>query len=298
MLSVVDAFPPAAVCSTELLGRQTIALQVARAAIISLHDELILDPKPGLVTPTSNGSHGDMTAATFMRSLFALRHYFERIALAGIDHANFAELRMLGINAERTMMAATGGINTHRGAIFALGMLCAATGAARMQQTDCETVTTDTLRRTLLQHWGGALRSHVFASSGASYGRHVSAIHAARGARGQAAAGFPAVFDIGLPRLHATLAAGGDWASACVDTLFALMAEVSDTNVVHRGGPQGAGLVRRRALAFLQAGGSADPDWRQRALQINCEFVRFNLSPGGAADLLAATCLAHRVSVT
>ncbi|MGN6389705.1 MAG: triphosphoribosyl-dephospho-CoA synthase, partial [Burkholderiaceae bacterium] len=101
---------------------------IGRVALGCLHDELTLYPKPGLVSPVDNGSHHDMTAATFLRSLFALRHYFVAIAGAGQENAPFATLRRLGIAAEARMLKATGGVNTHRGAIFTLGLLAAALG--------------------------------------------------------------------------------------------------------------------------------------------------------------------------
>ena len=101
---------------------------IGRAATLALHDELALSPKPGLVTLTDRGSHADMDAHTFMRSLFALRGYFVRIAELGHGGAPFEALEQCGIAAEARMLAATGGVNTHRGAIFMLGLLCASAG--------------------------------------------------------------------------------------------------------------------------------------------------------------------------
>src|SRR3989442_8164951 len=101
---------------------------IGRAATLALYEELALSPKPGLVTLTDNGSHADMDAHTFMRSLFALRSYFVRIATLGAEGAPFQVLQQCGIDAEARMLAATGGGNTHRGAIFMLGLLFAAAG--------------------------------------------------------------------------------------------------------------------------------------------------------------------------
>src|SRR5688500_7492269 len=96
---------------------------IGRKAIHALYTELTLYPKPGLVSPIDSGAHDDMNMATFMRSLFALRSYFREIARAGSRHADFAELQSLGLAAEHRMIAATRGANTHRGAIFTLGLL-------------------------------------------------------------------------------------------------------------------------------------------------------------------------------
>ena len=272
---------------------QQFALGIARAAVGSLYAELALYPKPGLVSLVDNGSHADMNAHTFMRSLFALRHYFQRICLAGAADAPFDTLRRLGIEAEQRMLQATAGINTHRGAIFSMGMLCAAAGRARAQGIAANA---DALRSTLLIHWGAALAAHTTAKGVRSNGLRAASLHGASGAREEGALGFPSVFDTGLPALRRTLAQARSMRHARIDALFALMAHVSDTNVYHRGGQHGARIVRSHAAAFLDAGATAAPDWEQRALASHRVFVEHRLSPGGAADLLAASCFVHAVS--
>ena len=99
------------------------------------------------------------------------------------------------------------------------------------------------------------------------------------------------MFAIGLPALRHTVAAGRGTRCARIDALFALMAHVSDTNVYHRGGPEGALAVRRQARAFVARGGTAAPGWEARSLACHRSFVAARLSPGGAADLLGAVCL-------
>ncbi len=267
-----------------------IVAVVARHAVRSLYQELALYPKPGLVSLVDTGSHDDMDASTFVRSLFSLRRYFADIALAGADGCDFAVLRGLGIEAERRMLAATGGINTHRGAIFSLGMLCAAAG-----RSSASGWRPDLLRATLVDCWGAALAGHRGAA--ASNGAVVRARHAAPGAREQAAAGFPAIFDLALPTLRRTLAAGRGLRCARIDTLFTLMAELSDTNVYHRGGLEGARIVRESSLRFLERGGTAATDWERQAVAAHRRFVAHRLSPGGAADLLAATSFVHALSL-
>lgn len=263
---------------------------LARLAVRSLYQELVLYPKPGLVSLVDNGSHDDMDAATFMRSLFSLRHYFRSIAAAGMRGASFAELRQLGIDAELHMLRATAGINTHRGAIFCLGMLCAAIAACQAQAIR---LSPQAIRATLLIRWGDALSAHTSITEADSNGLRVAAAHAVGGAREEGALGFPAIFETALPQLQATLAAGRGWYHARIDSLFALMAQVSDTNVYHRGGVAGAALVRSHSSAFLAAGGTAAVDWLERGQQSHRCFVASRLSPGGAADLLAGACLVH-----
>ncbi|MEO6853753.1 MAG: triphosphoribosyl-dephospho-CoA synthase, partial [Rhodoferax sp.] len=131
---------------------------IGRAATRALYHELALCPKPGLVTLTDNGSHRDMDAQTFMRSLFALRGYFVAIAELGQQNADFAALERCGIQAEAHMLAATGGINTHRGAIFMLGLLCSAAGAVSGSGAPPSPAR---LRNTLRQRWGDALAARA-----------------------------------------------------------------------------------------------------------------------------------------
>lgn len=253
------------------------AADIARIAVGCLYAELVLYPKPGLVSLVDNGSHADMDATTFMRSLFTLRHYFRAVFEAGRADAPFARLRTLGIDAEARMMQATGGVNTHRGAIFSLGLLCAAVGRASAQGL---ALSPASLRAVLLIRWGEALAAHG---------------HGAGGAREEGALGLPSVFDVGLPALQATLAAGRSMRHARIDALFALMGHIDDTNVLHRGGAAGADDVRYGARAFIDAGGTAHPDWMAQAVALHHAFMAARLSPGGAADLLAASCFVHSV---
>lgn len=259
------------------VAANTRAADIARTAVGCLYAELVLYPKPGLVSLVDNGSHTDMTAATFMRSLFALRHYFKLIFKAGRDDAPFARLRDLGIAAEARMLAATGDINTHRGAIFSLGLLCAAIGRASSQGYR---LTPASLRAVLLICWGEDLAAHA---------------RGAGGAREEGALGLPSVFEIGLPALQATLKAGRSMRHARIDALFALMAQIDDSNVVHRGGVAGADAVRAGARAFVAAGGTAHTDWMAQAVALHTRLTAARLSPGGAADLLAASCFVHAI---
>lgn len=272
--------------------QRAFCLHAARSAVSSLYDELVLYPKPGLVSLVDNGSHDDMNAGTFYRSLFSLRAYFFRITEAGLHAAPFHVLRQLGVEAERRMLQATAGINTHRGAIFALGLLGAAAGDCHRRRLP---LTGENIRTALMSAWGGELAMHARQCAGDSHGLQVARRHAASGAREEAALGMPSVFDVALPALQATLAASGCWERARIDALFALMAHISDTNVYFRGGEEGARMVRTRAAEFLARGGTAAADWRSHALACHRQFVAARLSPGGAADLLGAACFVHKL---
>lgn len=274
--------------------RTAFAHEVARLAVRSLHAELCLYPKPGLVSPVDSGSHDDMDAGTFMRSMFSLRHYFRKICLAGWDDAPFAQLKQLGIAAETAMLKATSGINTHRGAIFSLGMLCATAGRARAQGTP---MTPAALRAAMLIRWGEELAMHAAPAGAApSNGLRVAAQYAVSGAREEGALGLPSVFEVGLPAMLASRERGATVTEERVDTLYTLMAHISDSNVYHRAGPHGAQIVREHAQHFLAQGGTANVNWLAHAVDSHRTFVRHRLSPGGAADLLAACCLVQSIA--
>lgn len=267
---------------------------VARAAILSLHDELALDPKPGLVTLTSNGSHDDMDAATFLRSIASLRDYLRTATRIGAARAPFADLETLGIEAEARMSAATGGINTHRGAIFLLGLLCASAGASIGAGGDCSA---RTLRSTLESTWGEALRRRLHRHSN-SNGARAARRFGLRGAAAEAADGFPTLFEHVMPALQAAKAAGLDRRSTQLQVLFTAMAVLDDTTLVHRGGLAGLRFAQSSARRFLDAGGAASTDALRLAREFGREFVARRLSPGGSADLLAAACWLDRIDET
>ncbi len=261
-----------------------------RLCIEALKRELDAWPKPGLVSPVDAGSHRDMNYATFVDSLGALDGYFAAVAEAGAEGAEFAALQALGLAAEQRMLAATRGINTHRGAIFNLGLLAAAAGRrqshAELADWSCG--------RIVAHHWGPAILAGR-RSAPASHGVAVSRWFAVGGAREQAAAGFPAVYQVGLPALHRLQTRGLEMETALIGTLLALMAELPDTNLLWRGGEAGLAYTRAAAQRFNRAGSVCHPDWRERLLALHGQLVQRNLSPGGSADLLAASWLAWQL---
>jgi triphosphoribosyl-dephospho-CoA synthase len=271
---------------------------IARQAVRALYAELALEPKPGLVSFRDNGSHTDMTASTFFKSLFALRHYFGHMAHAGAQSQPFDRLQTLGFEAELQMLRATGGINTHRGAVFALGLLCAAAGRLVAQN---QPFSSAAVRATLLAHWGAALQSRAIATSldePRSNGQRAARRYHLRGAGEEAALGFPILFELTLPVLQQTLQRGHGLRAARVQAFFATMAVLDDTNTAHRGGWAGVQLVKQAAKAFLEEGGVDQPNWVQAARQIHASFVARRLSPGGAADVLACACWLRALTPT
>lgn len=269
--------------------KRRYACHVARLCTRALYFELVTYPKPGLVSLVDTGSHTDMDARTFMRSIAALRHYFRDITLAGARQAPFSELKALGILAEQRMLTATGDVNTHRGAIFTLGLLAAASGWLYSER---RAVTADALCALVRDRWGRDILAAA-RTAGNSHGEQMRQRFAAGGARALAASGFSILRETALPVLRSGLRTGRPVHQVAVQVFFSCMAELVDTNLLYRAGGSGLSHAQTAARRFLAAGGIAHPDWRRHAIAIHRQFVTRSLSPGGAADLLAATLLLH-----
>jgi triphosphoribosyl-dephospho-CoA synthase len=255
---------------------------IADQAVLALLHELAAWPKPGLVSHVDSGSHTDMDAAMMQRSAEALRPFFAELAMAGRDGADMAHLRTIGLRAEVGMLAATGGVNTHRGAIFGLGLLCAAAGAV----AEISAVAPSRLGQVVVQRWAVDIQRGpipLFSHGAAALRRY-----GAGGARAEAAGGFRSVYEVGWPALRQGRSLQpDDPAAPPVQACFALIAAVHDTNLLHRGGADGMRFAGEAAASFLLEGGVGAPDWRACAAGVHAAFVARRLSPGGCADLLA-----------
>jgi triphosphoribosyl-dephospho-CoA synthase len=268
--------------------RGVVAERIADQSVLALLHELAAWPKPGLVSYVDSGSHTDMDAAMLQASAEALRPFFADLARAGQDGSDMARLRAIGLRAEAAMLAVTGGINTHRGAIFGLGLLCASAGTVAEISTDGAAVASVRLGEVVMRRWAAAIGRGpipLFSHGAAALRRY-----GASGARGEAAGGFRSVYEVGWPALREGRSLQpGDPDAPPVQACFALIAAVCDTNLLHRGGADGLRYASEAACSFLLQGGVGAPDWRARAAAVHAAFVARRLSPGGSADLLAMT---------
>ena len=265
-----------------------VADQVADAAKAALLEELETWPKPGLVSHVDSGSHTDMDASTLRASATAITPFYYQLTVAGAAESGMNRLREIGLEAERAMLAATSGVNTHRGAIFSLGLLCAAAGATWSPTRSQSHWRAKLLGATVRRRWGHAIMSGPIPLH--SHGTNALLKFGAGGARAQAAAGFPHAIEIGLPALRlGRRLAPKDAEAARVQGFFAILASMEDTNLLHRGGAVGLHYAQEAAIRFLEQGGIEHADWRERAVAVHRAFVVRRLSPGGCADVLAVT---------
>jgi len=261
---------------------------IADQAVLALLRELKAWPKPGLVSHIDSGSHQDMDGAMMKASAHSLRPFFAELAIAGQDGADMDRLRAIGLRAEAAMLAATGGVNTHRGAIFGLGLLCAAAGAVCETSPAGATFAPVRLGEVVVRRWAveiGRGPIPLFSHGAAALRRY-----GAGGARAEAAGGFRSVYEVGLPALRQGRSLQPyDLDAASVHACFALIAAVGDTNLLHRGGAEGMRYAAEAAASFLSHGGVGASGWRAQAAAVHSAFVARRLSPGGCADLLAMT---------
>ncbi|WP_336490162.1 triphosphoribosyl-dephospho-CoA synthase MdcB [Methylobacterium nigriterrae] len=259
------------------------ASRIDALAAAALTHELICYPKPGLVSLVDAGSHDDMDASTFHASIAALAGYFGAMASAGAAGADFAALNVIGRAAEARMLAATGGVNTHRGAVFSLGLAAAAAGASTQHRSAAA------ICRAVSDRWGPDIRAAGSLANGRTHGAAVRSRYGAPGAREEAAAGFPTVIGHALPAFRMARRAGAPLNDALVQALFTIVSVLEDNNLLYRGGQAALEHAQRLALDFLGSGGILARDGVARAISIHRAFVAERMSPGGAADLLAVT---------
>ena len=247
---------------------------IGKKAREALEREVLLTPKPGLVDAANSGAHNDMDKGTFLRSAAALEPWFQAMAERGEalptedPQVLLADLRPIGIQAEADMYAATGGVNTHKGALFSLGLLCAAAG--RLQARN-RPVTVENLCGLAAEMTAGITAREMNATD--THGLAVHAQYGAKGVRGEAESGFESVRVLALPYLEQE---NGPYLA-----LLHLIAQVRDTNVLHRAGEEGLCWLQSRAKDLLNS-------FSIPALeQLDRECIERNISPGGCADLLA-----------
>ena len=108
----------------QLVPPTTLPYIIAHLATQALQAELDTTPKPGLVDKDNNGAHRDMDHALMQLSINTLHPYFVRLALLGFADTlpSHTSIRDAGIEAEKAMLAATNSVNTHKGALFSMGL--------------------------------------------------------------------------------------------------------------------------------------------------------------------------------
>ncbi len=260
---------PQALC---LVPHTTVPYLVSQLAADALQQELDTAPKPGLVDRVDCGAHTDMDYATMSRSIRAIHPYFTQLALAGYSEIlpQADVLRQMGIEAEKAMLAATGGVNTHKGALFSMGLTIAAATHLLFNQNNIDA---DSLQATIAQL---ALR---FEQPSGTHGHQVLVQKKVNGALASAQNGYQLLFSHWLPYYSGL---NGD-PQRLHKTLLLIMSMLDDTNVAYRKGSDEMIHVKDEARALL------DDFSLAKLSKMNSDFTARNISPGGCADMLSLT---------
>lgn len=271
---------------------------IASLAQRSILYEVSTTPKPGLVDRDNTGSHKDMDFFTFMASSSALYNGLYECVLEGIsfnesdDTKLMDRLRDPGIKCEKSMFEATKGVNTHKGIIFSLGILCAAVGNLYRKHKKenffieevCNEVKDITRDLTVKDFKGISIKTNL------THGERLFKEYGFKGIRGEVEGGFQTVQKQAIPIIR-QWSKNGELSinDLFLQVLMSIMTESEDTNVVIRGGIESLTYTKNISKEFIKLGGMNQIDAIKKLEVMNIKFVEKNISPGGSADLLAVS---------
>lgn len=276
----------------QLVPPTTIPYIIGHLASMALQAELDTTPKPGLVDRNDNGAHRDMDHALMQRSIQALHPYFVRLAQLGFTDKQpcHDEIVNIGIEAEREMFKATGGVNTHKGALFSIGLAAVALAGeafCRITQAEgCGTMAYNDVNSKQIQSLSNSIASlaRLFPDTNGTHGSKAKANNILKGALDNAREGYTQLFKAWLPFYIDRIAEGDNY--ALHKTLLRIMCDLDDTNIVYRTSMETMKEVKTEARQMLDA--SRNIVNFEAALQaMNTDYIHRNISPGGSADMLS-----------
>ncbi|WP_444392121.1 [citrate (pro-3S)-lyase] ligase [Prevotella sp.] len=276
----------------QLVPPTTIPYIIGHLASMALQAELDTTPKPGLVDRNDNGAHRDMDHALMQRSIQALHPYFVRLAQLGFNGKQpcHDEIVNIGIEAEREMFKATGGVNTHKGALFSIGLAAVALAGeafSRITQAErCGTMAYNDVNSKQIQYLSNSIASlaRLFPDTNGTHGSKAKANNILKGALDNAREGYTQLFKAWLPFYIDRIAEGDNY--ALHKTLLRIMCDLDDTNIVYRTSMETMQEVKTEARQMLDA--SRNIVNFEAALQaMNTDYIHRNISPGGSADMLS-----------
>jgi triphosphoribosyl-dephospho-CoA synthetase len=293
-------FIPATFCPVSMQEDRflPLALRMAQAMAQGAMLEAASEPKPGLVCPSTSGVHKDMNIRTFMAGCSVIASAMTDFALCGMAHQGspvslFTELRSKGEIWETELMRATGGVNTHRGLLFAGGLAIAAAGRLRIDHKRiCANDICSTVARMTTGLCSRELDAALSSRSPQTIGEGQYQRLGFTGIRGEVEVGLPSVL-AGLPALREALGQGADVNTAMQHALLAIMAELNDSTVIHRAGIKNLHWLRQSAAEIFAMGGRLNSAGSKAYIAFCHECAARNVSPGGCADMLAVTAGIH-----
>lgn len=274
------------------------AFRIGEAAILGMLYEVSSSPSPGLVSPYSSGVHRDMDFFTFMRSSSSIAYAMYLCAQVGMDYPVediLKTIRSVGIEAEKNMFKATGGVNTHRGFLFLGGVACAAAGYCVQTAINLDRENISSACSEICYGIVEGELANIKYEEKLSNGEKLYIKHGIRGVRGEVEEGLPTVLEIGLPMYEDGIYYDLPTGEALCHSLMGIMTRVEDTTVVNRCGLDGLAFMRKLAGIAVEIGGMKTVEGKEFIHDLDRVFNDNNISPGGAADLLAITVMIHEL---
>ena len=260
----------------EYVPESSVSYLVADLAERALRMELDTTPKPGLVDKLDNGAHKDMDYALMAKSISALRPYLTRLAVESAKDIDPSKIKVIGIEAEKAMLEATGGVNTHKGALFCIGLSVAAASNLASR--------TGSVQAYSFKELVSRIASEIPLAQG-THGAEAKESFKVSGALENARAAYPGLFAEWLPYYRSL---EGD-PYRCHKTLLHIMTTLDDTNILHRKGAEGLARAKSEAARLLG-------DFNEAKMSsLNKNFIRENISPGGSADMLSLTIFINSI---
>lgn len=269
------------------MDRKEIVLNAQKALLY----EVTTPIKPGLVDPVNHGAHLDMDIYTFIDSSLVLRQYFQQCANLGVKFKGdlpdlFEEIRLKGIEAEKVMFSETKGINTHKGAIFSLGIFVTATAYLSQETTSFDIKKVQEIIKAMLINLLENDFKNLNNKESLTIGEKQYLEYGQTGIRGEAAAGYPSVM-LGLEFLRKTT---GDRKARILDTLMYLAGKVADSNLVKRANdPQIITWMQAKSKIYFEKGGATSQAGQEYLCELDDIFSQKQYSLGGTADILIIT---------
>lgn len=290
--------------------KQAVISKIAEKALQATLFEVAVEHKPGLVCPTSNGAHTDMDYFTFLASSAALTTYWQQLATFGYEKGSEEgtktdyqevrkQLRLMGLEAEEAMFEATKGVNTQKGIIFLIGIGCFASAFVLAKQTKFS----QKAFRSCVKKVAEGLINEDFGrgySKQETHGKEAFQVYGkdlAGGARQEAEQGFPTVFDYALAYLNSQIAESidvfkkEDWQEVLTNLLMLIISKTNDINILYR---KNAGILRQVQCQAARVLSTSSETKKSKQLKEFADYCMLhNISPGGAADLLALSLFVY-----
>lgn len=251
-------------------------------------------PAPGLVDRFNSGAHNDMDIYTFIKSSVALSSYMHNFVYMGYMHKGaldtlLAFIRPLGIEAEAAMFKATKGVNTQKGLIFLMGILCAAAGYVYRKYNIIKSTLVFDAVKIMCQGLVAKELGNLPYDRKLTSGERLYHQYGIRGIRGELEDGLPIIQDIALPAYKKAISLGATDNALLIYTLLSIMTATEDTTIINRHDQDTLIMVQKSAKKLLSNDDILQLDGFDAVKDLDRQFIEQWISPGGSADLLAAT---------